>query len=416
MESYNLAFMGELARDPEYELSSQEQQRLQENQQALRRANRIIILLGGKAGRLGECVVGTALLEGTLQILRSLRKDHIPIQLLIDQSSGSLFNLNSYQEAYWPEIDIQLTPAPLAIDDLFSTHANNTPDQETLVLDFHGSHDGMPTGTQHTTTNGVFYVLNDLFRMGIRHYAQRGPERRYADFLCELFGLPNSTLEGSATQPRIRLTATDEQRYRQIQQNIGFASDSILIVCFFQSVVLAKCYELWDEVMQMLCEYATRNMPGQKISFVLACGPDENLPEGFKKADMIDWLQHFNGVEDNAHVYFYTTETLRDVAVLCNGATLALSDDTGPGHIAGALHIPTIVPFLPGTIYARFIWSSTLWHHGVTLDPNPYSDQQIQSAIIWGKTDIIDSIPPDRLYQDAVRFLKNPPSRSIRST
>ncbi|GCE04477.1 glycosyltransferase family 9 protein [Dictyobacter aurantiacus] len=416
MESYDLAFMGELARDPEYELSSQERRSLQENRQALRRASKIMILLGGKAGRLGECVVGTALLEGTLQILRSLRKDHIPVQLLIDQSSGTLFNLNSYQEAYWPEIDIRLMPEPLTIGDLLSTHTTNAPDQETLVLDFHGAHDGLPTSTRHTTTDGVFHVLNNLFRMGVRYYAQRGPERRYADFLCELFALPDSTLAGSTTQPRIRLTAADEQRYRQTQQSIGFAPDSILIVCFFQSVVLAKCYELWDEVMQLLCEYAARDIPGQKISFVLACGPDEKLPEGFKKADMIEWLQHFNGVQDNAHVYFYSTETPREVAVLCYGATLALSDDTGPGHIAGALHIPTIVPFLPGTIYARFIWSSTLWHHGVTLDPNPYSDQQVQSAIIWSKTDIIDSIPADRLYQEAVRFLKNPPSRSIHPT
>ncbi|GHO86813.1 glycosyltransferase family 9 protein [Dictyobacter formicarum] len=413
MEVYDLAFISKLARNPNYVLSSQEKLSLQANQRALRQASSIIILLGGKAGRLGECVVGTALLEGTLQMLLSLHKENIPVQILIDQSSVTLFDISSYQQAYWPEISMQLMETPLTADDLISMRSATDADQETLVLDFHGAHDNMPTHTQRSTTAGTLTVLDNLFRVGIRYYAWRGPERRYADFLCELFALPTSTLTGSTTQPCIRLTSADEQRYQQIQHSISLASDSILIVCFFQSVVLAKCYELWDEVMQMLCEYAAHNMPGKKISFVLACGPDENLPEGFKKADMIDWLQHFSGVQDNAHVHFYSTETLRDLAILSSHATLALSDDTGPGHISGALHIPTIVPFLPGNIYARIIWSSTFWHHGVTLDPNPYSDQQIEAAVIWGKTDIIDSIPPASLYQEAVRVFENPPLRAF---
>lgn len=413
MEVYDLAFMSKLARDPGYILSSQEKLSLQANQQALRQASNIIILLGGKAGRLGECVVGTALLEGTLQILRSLHKENIPVQIFIDQSSGTLFNISCYQQAYWPEISIQLTATPLTAEDLISILPAAGTDKETLVLDFHGAHDGMPAHTPRPGAAGILNVLDNLFRVGIRYYAQRGPERRYADFLCELFALPASTLSGSTTQPCIRLTSADEQRYQQIQHSISLASDSILIVCFFQSVVLAKCYELWDEVLQMICEYAAQKMPGQKISFVLPCGPDEHLPPGFKKADMIEWLQPFSGVQDNARVYFYSTETLRDLAILSSQATLALSDDTGPGHIAGALHIPTIVPFLPGNIYARFIWSSTLWHHGVTLDPNPYSDQQVESAVIWGKTDIINSIPPISLYQEAVRVFENPPLRTF---
>ncbi|GCE18318.1 glycosyltransferase family 9 protein [Dictyobacter kobayashii] len=406
METEDLAFMSELARDPQRAISLSEQMSLQANQQALQQATNVIILLGGKAGRLGECVVGTALLEGTLQLLRSQHKAGTPVQIFIDQSSGDLFDIRSYQQAYWPEISIQLLATPLNVEDLIPVLSETAVNKRALVLDFHGARDGMPARTQITTAVGTLDILENLFRVSIRYYALRGPERRYADFLCDLFALPSSALPGTEIQPRIRLTQEDEIRYQQLQREMHFDPDSILIICFFQSVVLAKCYELWDEVMQLLCEYAAQHLPAQKLSFVLTCGPDDNLPAGFKKADMVEWLQDFRGVQNNASVHIYSTLTLRDLAILSSHARLALSDDTGPGHITGALQIPTIVPFLPGNIYAQFIWSSTPWHHGVTLNPNPYTNQQIEFAVIWGKTDIIDSIPATELYQEAVRYLQ----------
>ncbi|GCE26099.1 hypothetical protein KDA_15830 [Dictyobacter alpinus] len=402
MREVDLSFLCELARNSDYPLVQHELESLQNNQQLLRRSTAIVILLGGKAGRLGECVVGTALLEGTLRLLRVLNKEGISVQIMIDQRSLDLFQEENYQQAYWPEISLQGMEAPLDPRSILSLLTSLHDNAHLLVLDFHGAHDGMPYYAHKQTDHGSIDILGNLFRVGVRNYSQRGPEHRYAAFLADLFALKELSMDSTTIQPHLRLTIEDEQQLKAYPLDPA----AITIICFFQSVVLAKCYELWDEVMQLLCEHIAREQPGQKLEFVIACGPDEGLPDGFKKSDIADWLQDFTGVADNARVKIYSTATLRDLAVLTSHATLALSDDTGPGHIAGALGIPVIIPFLPGNVYAKDIWSSTLYHHGITIVPNPYSTQQIEAAVIWGHTDIIDSIPPAELYKTAIPHLQ----------
>ena len=102
------------------------------------------------------------------------------------------------------------------------------------------------------------------------------------------------------------------------------------------------------------------------------------------------------------------TPSLLDLAVILRHATLSLSNDTGPGRLAGALGIPTITPFLPGAVYSRPVWASTLWHTGVTLDPSPYSYGVITAEIFAGRTDIINTIPPERLAAAAISCLQAP--------
>jgi glycosyl transferase family 9 (putative heptosyltransferase) len=67
--------------------------------------------------------------------------------------------------------------------------------------------------------------------------------------------------------------------------------------------------------------------------------------------------------------------------VILRRARLALSNDTGPGHLAGALGIPTITPFLPGAVYSRQVWASTLWHRGVTIEPSSYQRNPLSVPI-----------------------------------
>ncbi|HEY7092886.1 MAG TPA: hypothetical protein VH393_06890, partial [Ktedonobacterales bacterium] len=80
---------------------------------------------------------------------------------------------------------------------------------------------------------------------------------------------------------------------------------------------------------------------------------------------------------------------------------------TGPGHLAGALHIPTITPYLPGDIYPMRIWASTLWHHGVTLPPDAFTFAEIENAILNSHTDIINSIPAELLAAAAISALES---------
>ena len=242
-------------------------------------------------------------------------------------------------------------------------------------------------------------LLARLFRVGVRSYAQRGPVRRYADFVEELFTLPKGIIDDEHAQPRILLSAEDDARYAILASELGLDAQAIQIMCFFQSVVLAKCYERWDEVMLLLCEYLAKYFPPQKVEFLIACGPDDDLPMGFKKADMEAWLQDFTGVNNNACVLVRTTSSLRDLAILTKHATLTLANDTGPSHIAGALSTPTVTPYLPGNLYSKHVWSSTPWHRGVTLEKHALTFRELEAAVLWGNTDIINSISPQDLQE-----------------
>ncbi|MGE5333321.1 MAG: glycosyltransferase family 9 protein, partial [Nitrososphaerota archaeon] len=107
-----------------------------------------------------------------------------------------------------------------------------------------------------------------------------------------------------------------------------------------------------------------------------------------------------------ARVIVASTRSLIDLAVILRHAALALSNDTGPGHLAGALGIPTVTPYLPGALYSRQVWASTLWHTGVTVDPSPYSFEDLKAAVFTSRTDIINTIPPEPLAAAAIRHLQ----------
>lgn len=403
-EQYRLDFLQERAENRRLIFSQAELTTLAMIQQSFREAEEIVVRLGGKAGRLGECVVGSGLLEATLQALRVTHKTGLPVRIIVDDGAAELFEERMYQQRYWPQISIAST----TFDDnaLPRDLTEDIRKARVLALDFHGGHDDMPYVERLGGEQSHITQLSHLFRVGVRSYAQRGPERRYADFIEDLLSLPNGSIKGELAQPRLYLAPEDKERYSQLAEAFGLDEHATQVVCFFQSVVLAKCYELWDEVMQLFCEELAREQPGRRIDFLVACGPDSDMPTGFKRADMEDWFRDFTGADGNARVLIGTTPSLHDLAILLSRANLTLSNDTGPGHIAGALAVPTVTVFLPGNLYSRRVWASSLWHRGVTLDPHPYSFRQLEAAVLWGKTDIIDSIPPEQVFEATREFIK----------
>jgi hypothetical protein len=393
-QALSMAFLHDYALDKQRRLSEDEQHILDRTKILFQQADEISVYLGGKAGRLGECIVETGLLNAMLQALQATGKAGIQVTIFVDGGVIELFNELLYQHYYWPQIHIIASTTSMVETD--TQQANG---KHRLAIDFHGGHDGMPIlQVAESDTDSSRSLLAYLFRVGVRSYAQRGPVRRYADFIEELFSLPQGTIESEKAQPGILLAPEDEARYAFLSRELHMDSEAIQIVCFFQSVVLAKCYERWDEVMQLLCEYLAQHSPAQKVDFLIACGPDNDVPEGFKKADIEEWLQPFTGVNNNARVLVCSLPSLRDLALLIKHATLVLANDTGPGHIAGALGIHTVTPYLPGNIYSKQVWSSTLWHHGVTLEQHTLTYRELEAAVLWGKTDIINSIPPQDLH------------------
>lgn len=413
-QTQTMAFLYERAQDAQRALTADERETIALAHDALRHADTCVIRLGGKAGRLGECIVETALLEGVLQALRTVGKADTPVHIVVDAGVAELFDERLYQEYYWPEI----TCSAAAFDQMLEPDdltAYAMQGRNMLLLDLHGEHDGIPYMEMKESEQGAAHnitTLAHLARVGLRSYAQRGPERRYAAFVEDLFGLPAVTINSALAQPCIRLSLAEQARYSSLAQALHLRPSAMLIVCFFQSVVAAKCYERWDEVMQRICEHVAQDVAAQQpIDFLIACGPDEQQLNGLKRADMETAFADFTGANGNARVLAELTPSLHDLAILLTHAALTLANDTGPGHLAGALGIPTITPYLPGNVYSKSVWASSLWHHGVTLAPNPFSFQQIEAAVLWNKTDIINSIPSEWLADEAICCLSDAVTR-----
>ncbi|GHO44629.1 glycosyltransferase family 9 protein [Ktedonospora formicarum] len=405
-QTYNLAFMDEWGAERPHEISPTTQEILARCSEVIYSADAVAIQLGGKAGRLGESVVATALLEGTLQALRHLGKAGTPVHILVDEGVATLFQETLYQQAYWYSISIQEVASG---QQTLETTLERIPGTTIVGIDLHGGHDGMPELTIQSTDSPTIArrvaIFKRLFRVGVRSYAQRSRERRYADFIEDLFSLAPATLVGKEVQPRVLLNASEEAYGKRLARKLGLREEALQIACFFQSVVIAKCYCRWDEVIEGFCQEMAAYAPGRMIDFLILCGPDEMHPVGLRQEDMREDFGAFRGTNENARVFVYATKSLRELAILTNRSTLALANDTGPGHIAGALGIPTITPYLPGTLYSMHVWTSSPWHHGVTLAPNPFSYQQIKSAILLDKTNIIDSIAPELLVAQMLSSL-----------
>lgn len=389
-EPYDLAFLDHLGADASTVLSSEQQAILRRVRASLDGADAVQVSIGGKAGRLGEAIIGTAFVEGLLQTLQAVGKRHTPVIIAIPAPLGELLFAAECQTRYWPEITL--------------TTASPTPDEAShrlLLLDFHGAHDGMPALTIASEAAGQQMVtLANLNRVALRSYAARGSEQRYAAFFRDLFSLPPESISGEAVQPRITLPEAETRRYPQLARAFGLDADTLLIVCFFQSVVAAKVYERWDETMAILSEHLYQRFPGRRINYLVACGPDTSQPVHCE--DLAAILGGFRGSGENSRVVVATTPSLLDLAVITQHAMLALANDTGPGHLAGTLGIPTITPYLPGALYSMAVWASTPAHHGVTLEPNPYNFDQLQAAVFASRTDIINNIPPERLAEAAL--------------
>ncbi|MGZ3681174.1 MAG: glycosyltransferase family 9 protein, partial [Ktedonobacterales bacterium] len=379
MPSLDLAFLHECGLNPARALTDDERRRVRAVHAEVAACDSVVFHIGGRAGRLGECVVATALLEGFLLALAALGKRHLPVRIAVEGAAAELFDARLYRALHWPEIEVRA----LLTDGMeqVTTLVEEMPGDRALIVDFHGGHDGMPTLDVVMSDDRRISILARLFRTGVRSYAAHGPARRYAAAIEALLALPPGTVDSLRAQPTVLLSHAERSAYPALAWGYGLRPGARPIVGFFQSVVVAKCYGRREEVLGGICaDFATR-FPGSQHDIVLACGPDDQNPEGVRFDDLQDEFTAFTGVRGNARMHVVRTPSLRELAVLLTQALLALSNDTGPGHIAGALGVPTVTPYLPGNVYSKRIWSSTLWHRGITLDPNPYTHEQVKAAV-----------------------------------
>lgn len=142
-QRYELAFLDELARDASRRLMASETELLNLARHALEAADAVVLHFGGKAGRLGEAIVGTAFLEGTLQTLAAVGKQHTLLTVIIDGSIAELMSVSEYRARYWSEITV-IALAPGEVDRVGLASFASPSARNVLALDFHAEHDGAP--------------------------------------------------------------------------------------------------------------------------------------------------------------------------------------------------------------------------------------------------------------------------------
>lgn len=142
-QHYDLDFMSDRALDAGRAPTAPEQSTLSLAREALLDADAIVIHIGGKAGRLGEAIIGTAFLEGTLQTLSYTNRQHTPVTVIVDDSIAELVSAREYRARYWSEIDV-IVAAPDDVDRAGAATYASASAHNILELDFHAEHDGMP--------------------------------------------------------------------------------------------------------------------------------------------------------------------------------------------------------------------------------------------------------------------------------
>jgi hypothetical protein len=392
-DARSLAALAERARDPSHAFTAAERATLADLRAAVLASDAITVTLGGRGGRLGETVVATALLEGFLLALVALGKVDTPLRILVDGPAIELFDTAAYRARHWPAISV----APLAEGEPEYSTAGLT-----FALDLHGAHDGPPSLREDQDGPRRAVTCASLFRVGVREYAARGPLRRYADCLEDLLTLPPDSLDGRLAQPTLRLPA-DDACSAALAGAYDLRPRVPLVVGCFQSAVVAKCYGHWRAVVEGISAQLATRRPGADLDLLIACGPDGANPPGARYADLAAEFAGYRG-SGNLRVVVAQTETLADLACCLTHAALALTNDSAPGHIASALGIPVVTPYLPGGVYSLRVWASSLMHRGVTSDAS-FTRQQVENAVLWDHTDVIDSIAPERLVAPAMDAL-----------
>jgi hypothetical protein len=142
-QRYELAFVDELAQDASRILTPSEARILRLARHALEAADAVVIHFGGRAGRLGEAIVGTAFLERTLRTLAAVGKQHTPLTVIVDDSIAELMLVSEYRMRYWPQIAVTVA-APDEVDRMCLASFADPTARNILALDFHAEHDGAP--------------------------------------------------------------------------------------------------------------------------------------------------------------------------------------------------------------------------------------------------------------------------------
>ena len=368
-------------------------------------SSHVVLQLGGKFGRIGESIITSAFIYPVHEALLMLGRHDTKITLIVDRGVSCLYDRQLYSFNLGRQLDV--IPADPSLSNSVAQKLCSSGEENIFLFDFNGGNEKHPQYMCLEFSNAKcrhrISVLSNLFRSSVRCFAALGALERYARFIEHILVLPSGSVDRNRSQPNILLGDQDELRYEQLMSQLAFDPSSINITCFFQSVVSAKCYGHWEDVLMGISNFLKRIRRDKMVNFIMACNSDDSQSQRFSAKDLREQFTGFSGANNARCVVCQIS--LRDVAIVSKHSVMTLSNDTGPAHIAGAVGTPVVVPFLPGNVYSMAVWSSSLPFRGLTLEPNPYRFDEIRDAVAYGYTHIIDSIQPEVLIQRAVDTL-----------
>lgn len=340
---------------------------LREASDAFRTSDEIYVVLGGA---IGDAVISTAYVKAIEESLRVAGKN-TPITVIVNQDHGNL-----YDGLASANVTIKTAPRGQGAQTMQALLAASS-QQHPIIFDFEHFLNEGPTIEKTTQGAKNITTLNNLFPAAIEMYNNdTDPQRRYASFMEELLSLPASSIDANKAKPTVTLPANADAMYDALASKTGIdKANPNQIAIVVEASVPGKRYSMdkWAALIEkMKTEY-----PGYQFNVIFnsAASPASGA---YAKTDIESSLSA-HGVLGDCHIIdggdASVVGELMDLAALFKHQKLVLGNDTGLGHIAGALEQgPSVITvFMPGRFPPAF-WVSSQKQTAVVATTNGPAD------------------------------------------
>lgn len=349
----------------------------------------LYIVLGG--GPIGDAVVSTAYVRAIQQALNYLGKNP-HITLIVNETHGNIFQ--------------GLTSSNLTIQKVKPGEGGKTAydiatesGQTSTILDFE-QYAGNPSVDSREASGNQITTATNLLRAAIELYNQKiDSNTRYARFIEDLLSLPPNTLDSHQAIPLVKLPDDQENTFDNLASKFGIDKTKQQIAILIEASSPSKRYkpDNWIEVVSKIAD----EYPDYQFNFI--CNPSSKLP-GYTTTD-IESLLNKRGLSKNGRVVYGDID---EMTVFLAHQKLVLTNDTGLGHIAGAVEKgpPVLTVFLPKGPPPSFWLSSPRQHAAVLAEDEQEKLPNVDINVTDEKIKLINKIKPQDVARKALEILK----------
>ena len=231
-----------------------------------------------------------------------------------------------------------------------------------------------------------------------------GRTERFAAPIEAIFSLPSDDIPAEETQPRIPPSSDDEQRYQTLANDFGIKADKMHIVFNIEASKPGKRWSLENSVK--LAELLKRKYPNSQILFL----QDENSRTIGYMEDDIHTASQKHGLSKEQGDYTIIHSSLKNLCALFEKGEIALavSNDSGVGHIAAAKGVDVLMPFRSTKAITPDTF--TFGEHEFVCTPDKESENHddITNSDEEHREEhkLINTITPEAMFTSAIALLE----------